>query len=215
MKSGYKLLCEDSLRGEASSSNFAANMVFWFGIWKLKMPRELKHFLWRACTNSLPTKVNLMKRKVLVDPLCHYCGKQPEDIMHALWGCESIKHVWCDEFSWVNEFEASQGLFADLIGHYLQKPRVRKLFATTAWFLWTHRNKTRLNESTLPSSNINAYRHCILHPLINFGPWPQWWVWHMSTKGNYRVYNNLEAITTQKCSNHFENDVEKWPLFWS
>jgi len=93
MKSGYKLLCEDSSRGEASSSNSAANMVFWFGVWKLKMLGKVKNFIWRACTNSLPTKVNLMKRKVLVDPLCHCCGKQPEDIMHALWGCESVKHV--------------------------------------------------------------------------------------------------------------------------
>ena len=31
----------------------------------------------------------------------------------------------------------------------------------------------------------------------------------MSTKGNYRLYNNLEVITTQKCSNHFEIDTEK------
>ena len=93
MKSGYKLLCVDSSRGKASSSNSAANMVFWFGIWKLKMPRKVKHFLWRPCTNSLPTKVNLMKQKILVDPLCHCYGKQPEDIMHALWCCESVKHV--------------------------------------------------------------------------------------------------------------------------
>ena len=61
MKSGYKLLCEDSSRGEALSSNSTTNMVFWFGIWKLKMLGKVKNFLWRACTNSLPTKVNLMK----------------------------------------------------------------------------------------------------------------------------------------------------------
>ena len=27
-------------------------------------------------------------------------------------------------------------------------------------------------------------RHLILYPFINFGPWPQWWAWHISTKGN-------------------------------
>ena len=66
MKSDYKLLCVDSSRGEASSSNSATDMVFWFGIWKLKMPRKVKHFLWRPCTNSLPTKVNLMSKKFLL-----------------------------------------------------------------------------------------------------------------------------------------------------
>ena len=43
---------------------------------------------------------------------------------------------------------------------------------------------------------INKCRHLILYPLINFGPWTQWWAWHMSTKGNLRVHNSLELITT-------------------
>ncbi|KAL0003985.1 hypothetical protein SO802_011546 [Lithocarpus litseifolius] len=68
-----------------------------------------------------------MKRKILADPSCHRCGRQPEDIMRALWGCEAVKQVWVPE-----------------------------IFATTAWFIWTHRNKTRLNEQTLPSSEISA-----------------------------------------------------------
>ena len=34
----------------------------------------------------------------------------------------------------------------------------------------------------------------------------------MSKKGNWSYFDNLEVITTQKCSNRFENDVEKWHL---
>ena len=55
-------------------------------------------------------------------------------------------------------------------------------------------------------------RHCIFYSIINFGPQPQWWAWHMSTKGNWRVHNSLEVITTQKCSNYFENDTKKWDI---
>ena len=36
----------------------------------------------------------------------------------------------------------------------MTKPRIREVFATTAWFIWSHRNKTRLQERTVPLSGI-------------------------------------------------------------
>ena len=38
----------------------------------------------------------------------------------------------------------------------------------------------------------------------------QWWALHISTKINLSILNSLEVITTQKCSNRFENHVKKW-----
>ena len=38
----------------------------WRKIWKLNIPPMIKHFLWRALINSLPTKLNLKKRGVQV-----------------------------------------------------------------------------------------------------------------------------------------------------
>ena len=55
----------------------------------------------------------------------------------------------------INDFEASQGTFFDLVGRILQKPQVPEIFATTAWFIWTHRNKIGLNAQTLPSCKIS------------------------------------------------------------
>ena len=34
----------------------------------------------------------------------------------------------------------------------------------------------------------------------------------MSTKGNWSYFDSLKVITTQKYSNCFENEAEKWPL---
>ena len=34
----------------------------------------------------------------------------------------------------------------------------------------------------------------------------------MSTKSNWSYFDSLEVITTQKCSNLFENNAEKWHL---
>lgn len=113
-----------------------------------------KHFMWKACSESLPTKANLIKRKILTDPTCHLCGKVSEDTKHALWDCEAVKDVWCKEFSWVNSLEAAHGSWLDLVERLLSKSRVAEMFATTAWFIWTHRSKSRLYEKTIPLGSV-------------------------------------------------------------
>ena len=55
--------CEENRRDEASSSNREANRALWKGIWKMSTPGKIKHFLWKACSNALPVKTNLVKRK--------------------------------------------------------------------------------------------------------------------------------------------------------
>lgn len=95
-----------------------------------------------------------MKRKALSDPVCHLCRTCTEDTMHALCGCVAAKQVWSKEFNCVNQFEASQGSFLDLVARVMSKPRVPEKFVTAAWFIWSHRNKTRLQENSLPLSRI-------------------------------------------------------------
>ena len=45
----------------------------------------MKHFLWRASIDSLPTKVNLAKRMVVNGANCNFCNEHDEDGLHALW----------------------------------------------------------------------------------------------------------------------------------
>ena len=63
VKASYKIPCEENRRDEASSSNREANRALWKGIWKMSTPGKIKHFLWKACSNALPVKTNLVKRK--------------------------------------------------------------------------------------------------------------------------------------------------------
>ena len=67
----------------------------------------------------------------------------------ALWDCEAIEQVWCVDFGWVNRFEAAHGNFLDLLVRMVLKSRKAELFATTAWHIWVHRNKTRLKEQAV------------------------------------------------------------------
>lgn len=61
VKSGYAWICEEARNDEALSSVRSATLCVWARIWKLKALGRIKHFLWNACANSLPTKVNFMK----------------------------------------------------------------------------------------------------------------------------------------------------------
>ena len=42
----------------------------------------------------LPTKDNLIRRKVVKEHFCPICEKEPETVLHALWGCLVAIDMW-------------------------------------------------------------------------------------------------------------------------
>ena len=43
---------------------------FWKHLWRCNVPHKVRHFVWRACRDILPTKANLVARKVIPDSCC-------------------------------------------------------------------------------------------------------------------------------------------------
>lgn len=166
---GYKLLCEihdlNSNRPQASNSQ----KFFWKSIWKMKVPGKIKHFLWKACTNLLLTKENLMKCKILQESVCHHCSRDSEDVVHTLWGCECLKVVWDSEFGWVDKNLASSDSFSDLLQRIQDKLAFLPLFTTTAWSIWYQHNKSRLQENSLPLKNIAGFAKDYICEFKNLG----------------------------------------------
>ena len=142
VKTGYSALCEEPLVVEDETNNSEAHINFWKGIWKLKVLGKIKHFLWKSCTNSLPTKVNLLKRTILQEDVCHLCSKNSEDVLHALWGCEKVHQVWQRKFDWLDSNQFASGSFSDLVQLVQSKPNLFPLFTVTACSVWHHRNKS-------------------------------------------------------------------------
>ena len=70
VKSGYQMLCEVEANGVPSGSTDKGVKLFWKNIWCIKVPNKIKVFLWWACSNALPTKVGLYKRKVIDNTIC-------------------------------------------------------------------------------------------------------------------------------------------------
>ena len=67
-----------------TSSKFLNQKKFWNRIWKLRVPNKIKTFLWQACSEALPTKENLKKRKNLEDTRCSACLTVQESTFHAI-----------------------------------------------------------------------------------------------------------------------------------
>ena len=118
---------------------------------------KIKHFLWKSVSNSLPTKSNLVNRKILQDLTCHLCSSAPENVVHALWGCEKIKHIQPQDFGWLDRIAVVDFSFKDLVEKIRVKPQTLALFAITAWAIWHHRNKPQLQEYSMSLDRIATY----------------------------------------------------------
>ena len=80
----YRLLMEEELSGAPSPSDLTLTKRIWKGIWSLRVPNRVKTLLWRVGTNSLPSKANLLKCKVLTNDICPGCKLKSETSFHAL-----------------------------------------------------------------------------------------------------------------------------------
>ena len=87
VKSGYRFLQEANTLQQPGPSNAETMKPLWNKIWGLEVPNKVKNLIWRACPNSLPTKVNLIHCKITSDSLCDICRVHQEDMVHALYCC--------------------------------------------------------------------------------------------------------------------------------
>ena len=74
--------------------------------------------------------------------------------MHAIWSCSCIKVFWDSDFEWVDRSSTAFDSFSDVFSKNPQQTTLVPLFAATAWSIWYHRNKFRLQDNPLPLHNI-------------------------------------------------------------
>ena len=65
----------------------------WKLVWGLSVPNKVKNFLWRACQNAMPAKVNLRKWMILTFDICDHYNREPKSILHALWDCTELAQI--------------------------------------------------------------------------------------------------------------------------
>ena len=138
MKSAYRIVVrmKEQTRIEHSTTN--TERPIWRKLWKLNVPPKVRMFLWRACANVLPTKENLNRRRIQVDPQCEICCQQPKSVGHLLWECSLAQNLWalcrgglqkCQNNLW-DFFQLFQTLLFRLLKTNLER------WAVTSWVIW-------------------------------------------------------------------------------
>lgn len=108
----------------------------------MNVPTVVKNFLWRVCNNSLPTRDNLYKKKITIDPLCPICGLVPETSVHALWSCSAVLAVWMEcprKIQKLSIMESDGLLLIDTLMSLLEEVEF-ELVSFIARRIWLRRN---------------------------------------------------------------------------
>ncbi|XP_075504380.1 uncharacterized protein LOC142541806 [Primulina tabacum] len=134
VKSGYHLVRSSDVDG--SHRDRGRQQKCYKRLWSLNIPPDVKIFIWRACSEALPTCFLLAKRGISVGPSCSRCDKRHEDNIHACF-CNVAKDVW--------NFTALWPLLARFIVHtfmdlfcWVMKQGLEDdtaIFATISWRL--------------------------------------------------------------------------------
>lgn len=76
MRSAYHSCTDMKKEVHGECSNRQAQKHVWEGIWRLNVPNSTKQFLWKALKCILPTKKNLVQKKLLHVQLIAWVKKQ-------------------------------------------------------------------------------------------------------------------------------------------
>ena len=171
VKSCYHLgvsLRDHKLGKDASSSTATKDQSpIWNMIWNLKLPGKVRIFLWRLCHNSLPTRVNIKRKKVELDTRCPMCYRLDEDGGHLFIKCNKVRAVWrmllLEDVRLDLEAAASPLLMVETI---LSLPKEKQITTCVLlWDWWTTRNKINAGEQ---ERSIDVVCNTIQKHVISF-----------------------------------------------
>lgn len=113
----------------------------WVDIWSFEASPKVRHFLWRARTQSLPTRALLHHRHFIEDATClRGCGEF-EIASHAIFECPFISQLWidirCHEMCNVNPTVSMCEVVMGW-GKLIKKKQSKGAFL--AWGIWDDRN---------------------------------------------------------------------------
>lgn len=158
VRSAYQCVM-DQLRGDTDNI-IQGN---WNVLWNLQVPQHVKHYLWRACRNVLPTRTRLQDRGVEVSGICPLCNSNLENTWHLMVTCNISKQCWQQINVWglIEQSMERVKSFPELFWYLLEQLECKKrsLVAMVMWGLWKARNdKVWEEKNTLAADIIHKSR---------------------------------------------------------
>jgi hypothetical protein len=136
----------------------------WANIWKSPAPSKLIVFSWQLLHGRLPTKDNLISRRVFCpqeDSSCVWCTFPCESSLHLFLHCNMAHVIWYDIFRWLGVVIVMPNnvftLFECLCGA-AKNIKVRKgymlVWHATLWIIWLARNNRIFKEVIKNSADL-------------------------------------------------------------
>jgi hypothetical protein len=143
VRSAYHMEVERQSMENGDCSSPGEDEVIWKECWNLNIPNAAKTFLWRAGHNLLPTKMSLLKRRVVKDSSCPICLREPETVEHALWECLAAADVWSCGPVRLQKSKVQRESFLNLFAYIRRRCNKYEveLFVITARRVWLRRNE--------------------------------------------------------------------------
>lgn len=93
--SAYQWITNQQMPDKPESSTCVAKeRNMWRRLWSMNIKGKIKHFLWRAYHNILPTGNRLLQKGLQIDAICKCCGEGPETIEHLFFDCAKSQIIW-------------------------------------------------------------------------------------------------------------------------
>ena len=125
------------------SSNTAKLKWLWRKTWKMAILGKVKHFIWRAYHETLPTYPQLHRRKIRSDAICLVCSQEDETTLHALWQCPLARNTWALVPGRLQKLLNQGGDFSLFMPRMFQdfpKTEVEE-WALITWAIWNAHNR--------------------------------------------------------------------------
>lgn len=117
--------------------------------WNSWIPKKVLIMAWRAELDRLPTRVNLLRRNIIVESvMCPICGDIPETPDHIFAACGFAQMVWTFVSQWCGIPEIYAFGLRDLLeldavisGSAKFKKAFQAVCLTSLWCIWKARNQ--------------------------------------------------------------------------
>ena len=114
----------------------------WQHIWKLKIPRRIRVFIWLLMHGKVLSNMDRVKRGLTSNSYCHYFTEEREDLNHIFRFCTKAKNSW--ERSAKDDFGKSHHIlpFTDWlcwnfnIRNQENRGPWKERFALSLWWIW-------------------------------------------------------------------------------
>ena len=87
---GYKLVTME----QDGIANYGMNGMGWKNLWKLQIPYKICTFLWKLLHNGLPTRREIIRRQIMVNPKCVMCDQEAKTLDHLFLKCPFARVLW-------------------------------------------------------------------------------------------------------------------------